>query len=113
MPQHPGRCEQRSLIVEAADALARLDADRLEEMARWCEALNRGPVPADSSRSEAGGFRAFDLRQEITVLARVLEGTRANMNVLRRLGRSRSEAIEYGCGQGKNSMVREIRNGHN
>jgi hypothetical protein len=113
MPEHPEFCEQKSLIVEAAGALARLDADRLEEMALSCEALNRRPVPAGSSWSEAATPVLNDLRREIAILARVLEATRVNMNVLRRLGRSRLTAIEYGCGQEKDSMVGEIRNGHN
>jgi hypothetical protein len=113
MREHPGLCEQKSLIVEAAGALARLDADRLEEMALSCEALNRRLIPAGFSGSEAAAFESNSLAREIAILARVLEATRANMNVLRRLGEARLTAIEYGCGQEKKLMVREIRNGHN
>ena len=35
------RPELKELVVEASRALARLDADRLEEMALSCQALNR------------------------------------------------------------------------
>ena len=43
--------ELKGLVVEASRALARLDADRLEELALSCQALNRelAPVSAGSA----------------------------------------------------------------
>jgi hypothetical protein len=43
-PQLP---ELRELVVEASQALARLDSNRLEELALSCQALNRDFTPAN------------------------------------------------------------------
>ena len=47
--RHP---KLKELVVEASRALARLDADRLEELALSCQALNR-----DLARSDRMGMR--------------------------------------------------------
>ena len=44
---HP---ELKELVVEASRALARLDADRLEELALSCQALNRDLAPASTKQ---------------------------------------------------------------
>ena len=113
MAKHSGFCDPRKLIHEAVSALARLDADRLEEMALSSEALVRGHLPALSLGSKADALASFDLRRELAVFARVLNVTQANMNVLRRLSELRSTSIEYGCRPGRNWTVTEILNGHN
>ncbi|MDR3751882.1 MAG: hypothetical protein P4K94_10395 [Terracidiphilus sp.] len=86
----------KELVVEASRALARLDADRLEELALSCQALNRELVP------EGAGWRAEMVRQareakgDIAVFARVLEATRANLDVMNRLRELRAGRVGYG-----------------
>ena len=92
------QAELRQLVVEATRALAHLEADRLEEMALCCEALNRDcSWSAIQDRAELVR-QAQDAAGEMAVFARVLEATRANMNVLRRLQELRTEHLEYGRG---------------
>jgi hypothetical protein len=45
-----GRPKLKELVVEASRALARLDADRLEELALSCQALNRELVRSDPAQ---------------------------------------------------------------
>src|SRR5271165_2834551 len=84
-------CELKQVVREASRALARLDADRLEELARSCEALNAVPLGyAEMARQtrEAEG--------EMAVFARVLAATQANLDVVRRLRDLRQGRIGYG-----------------
>lgn len=113
MPEDCGLGDHRSLIGDAVDALARLDADRLEEMALSCESLSRGLIASDFARNHSIVHEASDLQREMTVFARVLEATRANRNVLRILRELRSTAIEYGCGPGSDWTVAETHDGVN
>ena len=133
--------EIRQLVTEASQALARLDAARLEELALSCKALNRDlnlnrdlaphlnrnrnsdrsrNQTADPSRdlapdlardlardltcgltcSEAArrtqlARQAREARGEMAVFARVLDGTRNNLNVLNRLRDLRAGRLEY------------------
>jgi hypothetical protein len=66
----------KTVLAEATQALSHLDAERLEEMALSCEAL-----VADSqvSEEELANGEAKD------IFLRVLEATKANLNVMRRL----------------------------
>ena len=80
------RRELKELVKEASEALARLDAERLEELALSCQALNR-ELPLASQFREAAG--------EMAVFARVLEATRANLNVMNRLRELRVGRLEY------------------
>jgi aminopeptidase N len=104
---HP---ELKQLVAEASQALARLDAGRLEELALSCQALNRGldtedrAVLAQESREAAG---------EMAVFARVLEATRANLNVMNRLRELRAGRLEYGESQVQGWARTEGGNGDN
>jgi hypothetical protein len=93
---HP---ELKDLVVEASRALARLDADRLEELAVSCQALNRdlGPTLAQERSGLAGQARAAE--GDMRIFSRVLEVTRTNLKVLNRLRESRESRLEYGEGQ--------------
>jgi hypothetical protein len=87
--------ELKGLVVEASRALARLDAERLEELALCCEALNRELVLREP---EAGGDlarQAMDATADMAVFSRVLAATRANLSVMRRLRELRGERLEY------------------
>jgi hypothetical protein len=50
MGESGGRPKLKELVVEASRALARLDADRLEEFALSCQALNRDLVRRDPAQ---------------------------------------------------------------
>jgi hypothetical protein len=90
--EHP---ELRQLVVEASRALAQLDAGRLEELALSCQALNRDiedPGLMDRPRllGEARGAAG-----EMAILARVLDATRSNLEVMNRLRELRAGRLEY------------------
>ena len=85
----------KELVVEASQALARLDADRLEELARSCEALNREVKQAGEEEYAALKICVRESAKEMAILAHVLEATRANANVMNRLRELREGRLEY------------------
>lgn len=92
MPESGAHPELKQLVAEASRSLARLDADRLQELALSCQALNRNRTPADGELTR----QARDASAEMAVFARVLEATRANLQVMRRLRQVRTGCLEYG-----------------
>jgi hypothetical protein len=86
----------KELVVEASRALARLDADRLEELALSCQALNRELAPGGTSRGAEMFRQAREAKGDMAVFARVLEATRANLDVMNRLRELRAGRLEYG-----------------
>ena len=98
-----GHPKLKDLVVEASLALSRLDADRLEELALSCQALNRALTDEDAETRAALAFEAKDATGDMAVFARVLEATRANLNVMSRLRELRAGRLEYregGLGSG-------------
>lgn len=88
MVQAEAHLEVKTLAMAATRGLVRLDADLLQALERKCEMLTgRG----DGVRAE----RAVD-RNELATLARVLETSRANLNVLRQLNARRLARSDYG-----------------
>ena len=87
--------ELTGLVVEASRALARLDADRREELALSCQALNRELTPANGGERAALVLEAREAVGEMAVFARVLEATRANLNVMNRLRELCAGRLEY------------------
>jgi hypothetical protein len=88
--------ELREFVEEASRALAALDAERLEELALSCQALNR-ELPAGGISDRADMARqAREAQRELEVFARVLGVTRANLTVIHRLCDLRRGRIEYG-----------------
>ena len=92
-----GRPLLKDVVVEASRALARLDADRLEELALSCAALNRDLQGDAKARAELAA-EAREAAGEMAVFARVLEATRANLTVMNRLRELRAGRLEYGAG---------------
>lgn len=86
----------KQMVVEASQALARLDAARLEELALSCRALNR--MAADSAQRAARARESTEAVKEMAVLSRVLEATRANLKVMKRLQDLRAGQLEYAPG---------------
>jgi hypothetical protein len=93
--------ELRAVVVEASQSLARLDASRLQELALSCEALNRQMEQLGQEGQEDAGWRnglarqAREARQDMEIFGRVLEATRANLNVMQRLRAMRMGELEY------------------
>jgi hypothetical protein len=93
MEMQPVSPELKAIIAEASQALARLDAPRLEELALSCQALNREMTP---SRLVQMARQSRDATREMTAFARVLEATRANVRVMERLRGLHEGKLEYG-----------------
>ena len=101
------------LVLEASRALAQLDANRLEELAGSCQALNRVlDLSNDLERATWAG-EARGVSSEMAVLARVLEATQANLQVIRRLGEMRAGRAEYGPRPGRAWTSTERNDGDN
>ena len=94
-----GHPKLKELVVEASRALSRLDADRLEELALSCQALNRALTNEDAEARAVLAFEAKDAAGDMAVFARVLEATRSNLNVMSRLRELRTGRLEYGNGR--------------
>lgn len=95
--QEPGaRVELKVLVAEAVQSLARLDVDRLEEMAVSCQALNRDL--AQERRLQLQG-EARAAAKEMAALAQVLQATRNNLAVMDRLRELHARRAEYFAGQ--------------
>ncbi len=92
---HP---ELKEVVAEASRALARLDADRLEELALSCQALNRDLVESDVEQRKLLARQCRETDGDMAVFARVLEVTRANLNVMNRLRALYVNRLEY-CDQ--------------
>lgn len=98
--QQSGECrvrpELKELVLEASRGLAQLDAERLEELALSCRALNCGLTGADVAERAKLAREAREAAGDLAVFARVLEATRANLHVLKRLREMRVGRPEYG-----------------
>jgi hypothetical protein len=97
-----GRPELKELVAEASRALARLDADRLEELALSCQALNRDPATASAVEREFLQRQAREAANDMAVFARVIEATRCNLEVMNRLRALRAGRLEYAEWPGQN-----------
>ncbi len=83
------------MLAEASIALAHLDADALEEMALYCAALVRDDEAVSSALTRRDS-ECKESWREMAVFMRVLEATKANLNVMRRLREKRLARLEYG-----------------
>lgn len=84
----------KDLLAEASRSLSALDADRLEKLAPGCAVLRRGLGTMGSEALAALRRQAIAAAKEMAVFGRVLEATRANLAVIRRL-RELPGALEY------------------
>jgi hypothetical protein len=89
---HP---ELRQLVAEASRALASLDADRLDELAISCQALNRDLETLGEGDRIQLAQQAREANADMAVLGRILEVTRGNLNVIHRLQELRGGRLEY------------------
>jgi hypothetical protein len=86
----------REMVVEASLALARLDAERLEELALSCQSLNRNLAQAKELEGDQWERQAREASKEMAVFERVLAATRTNLEVMNRVRERRSARLEYG-----------------
>ena len=103
------RPELRSLVAEAAKSLANLEADRLEELALSCQALNRDLTSGGQPFSVREARAA---KKDMAVLAKLLEATRTNVAVMDRLRQLHSSRTEYVIGQDLPISAAEVSDGH-
>ncbi len=85
----------KEIVAEASRALARLDAGRLQELALSCQMLTRSPGPENRDERKPLARQAREAKGDMAVFARVLEATRANLNVMNRLRELRAGRLEY------------------
>lgn len=103
--------ELRELVAEASSALARLDADRLQELALSCEALNRGLDVMTADEKTRLQQQAREAQSGMAIFARVLEATRSNLRVMNRLRELRMGSLEYTERQARGSENAEDEHG--
>lgn len=82
--------ELKQVVREASQALALLDANRLDELACACRALRCDCMDRAELRRQAR-----EAAGEMAVLARVLDATRGNLQVMNRLKDLREGRISY------------------
>jgi hypothetical protein len=92
---HPANPELKEIVVEASRALARLDAPRLDELALSCQALTRQRNPENAGERKLLVQQAQEAEADMAVFARVLDATRANLSVMKRLHELRVGRLEY------------------
>jgi hypothetical protein len=103
--KRPANPELKQLVVEASQALARLDAARLEELALSCQALTRSLSPGNPDERKLRARQAREAEGDMAVFARVLDATRANLNVMNRLRELRAGRLEYTERQARGGTV--------
>ncbi len=91
----PANPELRQIVVEASQALALLDAARLEELALSCQELTRTLNPKDARVRGLLAEQARESQADMAVFAHVLAATRANLDVMNRLRELRAGRVEY------------------
>lgn len=87
--------ELRELVVEASLALARLDAERLEELAVCCRALNRGLAGLSGEDRAEFQRQAHGASRDMEVFGRVLAATEAHLEVMNRVHERMRGGLEY------------------
>jgi hypothetical protein len=103
----PRNRELKALVAEASQALARLDAARLEQLALACQALTRALPPGDAEERKLLTQQAREAKAGMAVFARVLEATRANLHVMQRLRELRMGRLEYSERQARSCVGAE------
>jgi hypothetical protein len=98
----------RELVAEATQSLARLDADRLEDMALSCEELNR---EFDSGQNQISISDACATQRDMTALAKVLEATRSNLAVMNRLKELHDRRAENAATRNSGIQKSEVSDG--
>ena len=102
----------REIVAEASRALVQLDAERLEELALSCQALNRR-LPESVTKLTPDPAQTRAAKREMATLGRILEVTRGNLRVLRQLRHFEQGFLEYKDAGTAAWPKEEARNGDN
>ena len=102
------RPELKVLVAEAAQSLAKLDVERLEELALSCQALNRDAIEGNRYTS---ALEAKAAKQDMALLAKIMEATRTNAAILSRLRELRAGRVEYSVGRDSTASSTEVCDG--
>jgi len=94
----PARMTIEEIVLEASKALTSWDADRLEELALSCEALNSDLMLLTPAGRAALAVEAQRAHRHLTVLKRSVHFTRENLKVLKNLSAAHREQLEYSPG---------------
>ena len=89
------RTELRDLLTEASRALEAFDADRLEELALSCQALNHNLPEVHMYIVSMSPDEARIAYRSLATFGRVLEITHSNLDVMRQIGASEAGMLEY------------------
>ena len=121
----------RAIVIEATEALARLDADRLEELVLNCQKLKReiSPHPEVFNASTASSLLAQGINPaqphlhlhsscdnplEMAAFSRLLSLTRENLSVLTRVRIQQDAQLEYSDREaGIHWSTLEVKDGNN
>lgn len=99
--------EWKIILADASHALTQLDAARLEEMAISCAALVRDRQEVHCDPHWRPKTVPCVTEPEIAIFTRVLEATRANLQVLHRVCARRTTQLEYGQARGLSESLVE------
>lgn len=83
MQESSSRNLWKHAAAEAAEALTLLDADRLEQLGRFCRGLQGEMNEADPEGRQLLAVEAREAASDVAVLGRILTLTGANLAVLR------------------------------
>ena len=92
----PSIPELKQLVQQASQALALLDADRLEALALCCQVFNRELLPLSGQARIMLSRQSHEAQRDMALFARVLDATRDNIRVLRRLFELRQSLLQSG-----------------
>lgn len=87
--------EDMKILGEACRSLAKLDADRLEELAKSCRRLHANFSPGNRQQNVPSTCCAAV--KEAKVLDRILGKTRENIEVIRRIEARSAGANKFDC----------------
>ena len=102
------RPELKTLVAEAARSLAKLDVERLEELALSCQALNRDAI---ESNRFPDALEVCEAKQDLALLAKIMEATRTNAAILSRLRELRAGRVEYSVRRDSTASSTEVCDG--
>lgn len=111
MMKQVSQFELKNMLAEASHALAHLDADRLEKMALSCAALVRDMDGKQCGAKTQGESGSFEVTREMAFFAGVLEATRTNLRVIRRLRELHAASLDYGLTQTGSTSSEEMKHG--
>jgi hypothetical protein len=102
----------KKVLEEATESLAWLDGERLEEIALCCAMQMRGNDRGCDEGLKYVERESEQPTREMAIFLRVLQATKANLQVMRRLREMRGTKLEYGSELLAVHAVAEEKNGN-